>query len=210
MASRLVIGVGNRYRGDDAAGCLVADRLRACGGCGFDVVESDGDVAALLEWFRVYDEIIVVDAIAGAESLVRMDGKSHPLPATLSSPSSHGLGLAHAVEMARALGQLPRRLTVYGVPGRDFAPQEGVTAPTAQAVKQAAALIHGELLSGRADGAAAVTPTPRDAAAINAFPPMEHTPSRARGTAHPPPGRGWSHSAPSTPVIVPSPSERQR
>ena len=44
-----------------------------------------------------------------------------PLPAGLrSSTSTHAVGIGEAIELARALGRLPRRLVVYGVEGRRF------------------------------------------------------------------------------------------
>ena len=37
-----------------------------------------------------------------------------------SDISSHGFGLAHAVELARALGRLPSRLIVFAIQGETF------------------------------------------------------------------------------------------
>jgi hydrogenase maturation protease len=147
VASRAVIGVANPQRGDDAAGALVADRLAAVGQREFDVLHSAGDVAQLLDWLAAYDDVILVDAMAAQGAVKRLDARSGPLPALLSGASSHQLGLAHAVELARTLGRLPRRLIVYGIPGWDFSHGHSVTPGTEQAVRQVTALIRGEFLS---------------------------------------------------------------
>ena len=43
-----------------------------------------------------------------------------PLPRGALGMSTHGFGLAEALELARALGQLPRRCIVYAIEGASF------------------------------------------------------------------------------------------
>ena len=45
---RMVLGVGNPDRGDDAAGCAVVRRLEGLLPAGVDVIERDGEGTALL------------------------------------------------------------------------------------------------------------------------------------------------------------------
>jgi hypothetical protein len=52
--------------------------------------------------------------------------------------SSHRIGLGDTVELARALGRLPARLTVLAVVGRDFGLGAGLTAEVAAAVAELA------------------------------------------------------------------------
>jgi len=113
----LVIGVGNDLRGDDAAGLLVADRLRSRLGDSA-VVASDGDAADLLGRWEEVDSVIVVDAMVSGRApgtVVRHDVGAEPLPVSAFSGSSHSFGLAEAIEIARALGTLPSRLVVYAI-----------------------------------------------------------------------------------------------
>ncbi len=120
----LIIGVGNVDRGDDAAGRAVAARLKASAPKDMRVMETDGEATALLALFAEADEVVVIDAaISGAEpgGIERFDAHASPLPAARLGLSSHGFGLAEAVELARALGQLPRRCVVYAIAGRSFA-----------------------------------------------------------------------------------------
>jgi hydrogenase maturation protease len=50
--------------------------------------------------------------------------------------SSHSIGLRDTVELARALGRLPGRLTVFAVVGRDFSFGTGLTAEVGAAVAE--------------------------------------------------------------------------
>lgn len=141
----LVVGVGNRMRGDDAAGPLVADAL---GARGFDAVEHAGDGAALIELWAGRDRVVVVDAMrSGAPpgTIRRLDAAREALPSGLFHASSHAFGVAEAVETARALGRLPASLVVYGIEGRAFAHGTGPAAAISAAVDVVARRVADEL-----------------------------------------------------------------
>ena len=60
----IVIGVGNRSRGDDAVGIRVVERLRGS----VDCYESNGDPSELIVLFGSDPEVVVVDAmVSGSE-----------------------------------------------------------------------------------------------------------------------------------------------
>jgi hydrogenase maturation protease len=126
----LVVGVGNAARGDDAAGLLAA---RALGG-----IELEGDPSALIDLFDGADEAVVIDALrsgAPAGTVRRIDVAEQPLPADVrSSASTHLVGLADAIELARALGRLPPRVTVYAIEGERFDTGAPVSTPVAAAI----------------------------------------------------------------------------
>ena len=64
----LVIGVGNRWRSDDAAGLEVARRLREAPPAGARVIEREGEPVDLIEEWSTAGEAIVIDAVSsGAE-----------------------------------------------------------------------------------------------------------------------------------------------
>lgn len=118
----LVVGIGNRSRGDDAVGHEVASRVAQLGLSGVAVVVLD-EPMALVEQFATHDHVVVVDAIdpRGHPGKVHVrDVSSAPLHREPPALGSHGLGVADAVELARALGRLPRRLTLVGVEARTF------------------------------------------------------------------------------------------
>jgi hydrogenase maturation protease len=119
----LVIGIGNAWRRDDAAGLEVARRLRAPALAGVSIDEREGEPAGLLEAWDGAESVLVVDAVSSGASpgtVYRFDAGAAPLPAATFGHSTHALGLAEAVELGRALGRLPERLIVYGIEGERF------------------------------------------------------------------------------------------
>jgi hydrogenase maturation protease len=142
---RLLIGAGNELRRDDAAGLEVARRLR--GREGLEVREARGDLSGLADLWTRRSRVVVVDAArsgAPAGTIHRFDATRQRLPAALSRGSTHALGVAEAIELARALGRMPARLIVYGIEGRDFSAGEGLSDGVATAVEEAAARIAAE------------------------------------------------------------------
>jgi hydrogenase maturation protease len=120
---RLFVGIGNPLRGDDAAGLLAARALRERGLGGVEVRELEGEPVDLIEAWREAELALVADAVAsGGEpgKVHRVEVGGRPLPATLAGASTHTLGLAEAIELARALERLPPRLVVYGIEGASF------------------------------------------------------------------------------------------
>ncbi len=138
--NHLVIGIGNEYRRDDAVGLIVARRLKARGGDGVSIVEHSGEGAALMALWREATisaqtqqkplGVIVIDAIrSGGEAgtVFRFEAHTAIIPTQFFHYSSHAFGLAEAIELARALQQLPPRLIVYGIEGKDFAAGAGLS-----------------------------------------------------------------------------------
>lgn len=118
----LVVGIGNRSRGDDAAGPEVASRVAQLGLPGVKVVVLD-EPMELVEQFGAHDHVVVVDAIeprghAGRVHMLQVGGA--PLRRDPPALGSHGLGVTDAVELARVLGRMPKRLTLVGVEARTF------------------------------------------------------------------------------------------
>jgi hydrogenase maturation protease len=120
---RLFIGIGNPLRGDDAAGLLAARSVRERVEDEVEVRELEGEPIDLIEAWRDAAHVLVADAVSsGGEpgEVHRADAAAAPLPARLAGPSTHTLGLAEAIELARALGRLPPRLVVYGIEAASF------------------------------------------------------------------------------------------
>lgn len=140
MAEPLVLGLGNALRGDDGAGPAVAAALGARA--------HPGDMAGLLAELGTTTHAVLIDAaLSGAApgTVRRFDAAAAPLPAATLRVSSHGAGLAEALEMARALGQLPPRCIVYAIEGAGFAHGAPLSPAVAAAVPRVAARIRAEL-----------------------------------------------------------------
>ena len=126
MARVLLIGIGNELRGDDGAGIAAVRMLRAAAEAdGIEVLEEQGDVTALLDAWAGCDGVVLVDTMrSGAPpgTLLRLDASEEPLPERLrGSSSTHLVGLAETIELARALDRLPARVVLHAVEGRGFA-----------------------------------------------------------------------------------------
>lgn len=133
-----IIGIGTADRGDDAAGLLVARRLRELG---VEALEHSRDGLALIEAWRGYDDVVLIDAVvtgAPAGAITRWDGAGAPVIADPVRASTHAFGVAEALKLARALGRMPARLTIYGIEAAQFEIGGALTPEVAAAVERLA------------------------------------------------------------------------
>jgi hydrogenase maturation protease len=140
----MVIGVGNRWRGDDAAGLAVAQRVRELARDGVEAREVEGDATALVETWSGADAVVVVDAAASGAppgTIRRFDASAAPLPARCVRSSTHAFGVPDAIELARALDRLPTRLEVYAIEGASFTAGDRLSPAVDRAVEQLAAAL---------------------------------------------------------------------
>lgn len=147
MAERtVIIGVGNRERGDDAAGPEVAERIVGPLPGDVDVVVSGGDPADLLDAMEGHDRVILVDALAPEGHPGRVVRLTDPGAfASVRPASSHVIGPAEVLGLAAALDRLPAEVVVYGVEGAGFEPGGPLTDEVAIGVEVATGMILEEL-----------------------------------------------------------------
>ena len=145
MDDVIVIGVGNPERGDDAVGAEVVAHLEGYLPPGVRLATTSGsDPATVMGLWQGVSRAILVDAmVSGAEAgtVQRFDATAEPLPHNVRLVSTHAMGAGMAVEMARALGRLPERLTVYGIEGSSYGHGTELTPRVAAAVRVAAGMI---------------------------------------------------------------------
>jgi hydrogenase maturation protease len=148
-----VIGVGNADRGDDAAGLAVARRLSGLQGA--EVIARRGEMTELIEALSGNEWVALVDAAAGLVpgEVRRLDASAKALPVDTRSSSTHGMGAAQAIELARALGQLPPRCIVYAIGGKSFAAGAALSPSVETAVSHVVGAIMFELEQLRSEGA---------------------------------------------------------
>jgi hydrogenase maturation protease len=145
---RMVLGVGNPGRGDDAAGRAVVRRLEGLLPAGVEVIERDGEATALLAEINGAAAAFIVDACASGAppgTIRRFDASTAPLPDLAFALSTHGFGLAAAIELARALGQLPPRCVVYAIEGDTFEAGAPLSPAVAKAVVEVARRLRAEI-----------------------------------------------------------------
>jgi hydrogenase maturation protease len=119
-----IISCGNLGRGDDAAGLLVARRLREIGvEPEVEIIEESGDSFSLMDCWVGFEHMILVDATApsGTPGQIRVwNADANPWPEDVFRCSTHAFGVREAVELARAMNRLPQSLLIYGIEGKQF------------------------------------------------------------------------------------------
>ena len=114
---RMLIGLGNPFRSDDAAGLEVADRV--------STIEAHRVMFGsyeLIDLWEEADEVIIVDATRTGSppgTVRQFDPLRAPLPLGTFT-STHAVGVAETIELARALRRLPASLVVYGIEAGDL------------------------------------------------------------------------------------------
>lgn len=149
MTRAVVIGVGNRWRQDDAAGPLVLDTLRDRLDADISLVESDGEPTRLIDAFAEAEVVVLVDAVkTGATPGTVHRFTSDELPEGMGiGQSSHLVGLIGTIELGKLLGKLPNGLVLIGIEASNFDHGEGMTDPVTAGVKAAADAVIVELES---------------------------------------------------------------
>jgi hydrogenase maturation protease len=140
-----VIGVGTR-RGDDAAGLAVAERL-ALGELpqGVQVVRCERPLD-LVERLRGADAVVLVDAVRSGAAPGTLHALRPDALARAASCSTHSLGVAEALALARALGRGPQRIEIVGIEAGPLQGEE-LSPAVAPAVERAAAWIRRRVLA---------------------------------------------------------------
>ena len=129
--ARVLIGIGNPDRGDDAAGWAVADRVTS-----WRVERRQGGSFDVVDVWGARDEVVIVDAMrsdAEPGTVKRFDAINETLPVGAFS-STHSFGPAAVVELARALDRLPESLLVIGIEADDMSMGKRMSPPVAEAV----------------------------------------------------------------------------
>jgi hydrogenase maturation protease len=145
----LIVGIGNRWRGDDGVGPVAVERLARLPDVvdHVDLLELDGESSRLLDAWTGRPRTIVVDAVRMGDepgTIHRVEVGHDPLPLA-TDPSTHAAGLAHAVALGRSLDRMPGHLLVVGVEPASVADGEGLSPQVAAALDELVALVRTEV-----------------------------------------------------------------
>ena len=136
----VLIGVGNRNRGDDAAGPAVCDLVAELAPDRMRTVVLESSVIDLPDHWFDDDRVVIVDAGRpdGHPGRVReFDGLDDRLVVP-GSMSTHTIDVGGAIELARVLGRLPAALTVIAIEGESFDFGAPLTASVRDSVEEVA------------------------------------------------------------------------
>ncbi|KAA3616196.1 MAG: hydrogenase maturation protease [Calditrichaeota bacterium] len=130
--SKLFVGIGNEFRGDDSLGLLIAKRLEQKNISGIEIVTLSSELFSLLDLWQGRDHVILCDAVSSKKTpgtIFRLDLLENSSDSDLFNFSSHSFGIAEILALARKLDQLPRKLSFFGIEGADYTYGNKLSAP---------------------------------------------------------------------------------
>ncbi len=145
----LIIGTGNDFRSDDAAGLIAARELKPAISDNADIAESDGDGAKIMEMWKDYDKVIIIDAVSFSSkpgTVHVLDAAAVKFPKESATHSSHLFSVADAVETAKVMGTLPKKVLIYGVEGKSYEMGNDVSDDVRKGIDEIKNLIQKEIL----------------------------------------------------------------
>jgi len=144
----LVVGMGNDLRGDDVAGLAVARLMKREQPASLTILELNDDVTALIDHLPGFDIAIIIDATQSGSPLGtirRFDASTIPLPEKPSTRSTHGMTVSSVLELARIQQQLPKKVLIYGIEGKQYTHGSLLTREVERAVRIVAQMIYADL-----------------------------------------------------------------
>lgn len=147
----LVLGVGSESRGDDGAGLLVVDMLKAISlppSVSLEKVTGDGTM--LMALWKGAQQVIIVGAVTAGlppGATVRIDARRELIPSSLFAASSHSFGVAQALAISLALNELPPVVTLFGIQAGQFQAGRTLSAEVERGAKKTAEGVLNEILS---------------------------------------------------------------
>ncbi len=121
----IFIGIGNSFHQDDGAGLYILRQVRELLSTvpEYHFAESNGEGTGLMDLWQGYDNVVIFDAVMQQGHPGRtwyFLAEDRTFPSDFFKYSSHAFSVAKAVELARTLENLPQKVTVYGVEGKNF------------------------------------------------------------------------------------------
>jgi hydrogenase maturation protease len=142
-----VIGLGNRYRRDDAVGITAAAALGELALPGVEVATDIVDPLTLLDvWSGARFAVIIDAAVTTSSTAGRI--RCCNLEDVISSTqrlSSHSIDVGRTYALGQALGRIPEALYIYAVDVADTGYGIGLTPQVEQAVPDVVALAAAEI-----------------------------------------------------------------
>ncbi len=113
--SNRIIGIGSPF-GADQLGWRAIDQLRNAPMIDAELIKLDRPGSELIRYFAAVDNLVLIDAVQSDRapgSLMRLEVAD--LTSVACRTSTHGFGVAEALQMAEQLGLLPKNLLLIGI-----------------------------------------------------------------------------------------------
>jgi hydrogenase maturation protease len=131
----LIVGYGNSLRGDDAAGCVAADRLHERLGDAADVRTMHQLTPELAADAAQVDDLILIDAAANLPA-GQVRWQNVPLPAASAELRPHHLDPSQLLLLARTLFGHAPRTTLITIGGQSWGCDRPLSEPVALSVQE--------------------------------------------------------------------------
>jgi hydrogenase maturation protease len=144
----LIIGIGNKFRSDDAAGLIAASRIKDLRLDKTDVEESAGDGAGLIDTWTGRKNVILIDAVLSGSApgtVHRLELTSRLLPTEFFKFSTHLFSIPQAIYLSASLGTLPDKLLILGIEGKSFDPGEAISGEAESAINNIVNIVQQEV-----------------------------------------------------------------
>lgn len=124
MPTIKIIGLGNGFRADDAAGIVVARQLLPYKSPSVSIIDGGLAGLTLLHEMEGTDKLILIDAVSSQSevgTLLRFTIPPQDLDTigqlawSTSGSSTHDWGLGAALTLAETLSELPPSVVIYGI-----------------------------------------------------------------------------------------------
>lgn len=151
----LVIGIGNAFRGDDAAGLIIATHLHERAIDGVKIKNQSGEGLSLMECWQGTETVFIIDAVSSGSqpgTIFRLDANKESIPGKFFHYSTHAFSVAEAVELARTLDLLPKQLIIYGIEGINFQIGAQLSIEVSSAIDDVLARLLTDITSIKAEG----------------------------------------------------------
>lgn len=150
MKALKVLGIGSPF-GDDQAGWRVVDILRECSALKNHVIleTHDRPGLGLIELIEGFETVFIIDAMQSGREVGVIDCVDESALEALDGYfSTHRLGVVEALQLAKALSVLPKKVRVYGVEIGEVVLSDTLSSPIGLAVKELATQLKKTLLEG--------------------------------------------------------------
>jgi len=135
----LIIGIGNEFRHDDSCGLYVANKLKNSGLPNTDVKTQTGESTALIETWKGYSTVYVIDAVLSPDepgTIFKINALQQEIPKNLFKYSIHSFGIAEAVELGKMISEIPEAIIIYGIVLESFHDGRGLSSKVLKSSKK--------------------------------------------------------------------------
>ncbi len=153
MSATRIIGLGNLFAGDDAAGVLVVRQLQTFDIPGVEIIEAGMAGLTLLDLLEGANQAIVADAVHGIQeegSIIRLEvprDQNQIIRFSWDSltSSTHTMGLSEVIALGATLGTLPPHLSIIGIELGHVSKGQPLSSKVLEATEQVAKTLAKEL-----------------------------------------------------------------